>query len=375
MELSRTTLEIYRHGQRFVRPAGTNTGVSLHSHSDCSRESLEYLPSLARRMPLLAMLFERGVAAYQRDQGRQPDFAAIYWRPPVTPAGVIESEREQIAERFDCTALVSLTDHDSVEGPLKLRAIGASEVLLSFEWTVPVEESVLHLGVHAIPPDRLEAAMRLTREYSRGAARSSLREIFAWLVERRDTFIVLNHPFWDVGGVGELRHEAMLLAFLHAYRPFIHALELNGYRSWQENRRVLPLSEGFGLPVVTGGDRHGCSPNSMINLSRAGHFEQFAADLRAGRRTNCVIFPEYSEPLPARMLQSAREALGHAVGRRGTWCDRVFWESENGVEMSLASTWPTGGPLWLRGAIELTRLLGSRPMRPVLRLTLSKERT
>jgi hypothetical protein len=103
------------------------------------------------------------------------------------------------------------------------------------------------------------------------------------LVRCPQTFVVLNHPFWDLGGIGLLRHESVLLAFLCAHRGRIHAIELNGYRAWAENRRVLPPAEGFGLPIVGGGDRHGNIPNAILNVSGATCVAEFATDLRAGR--------------------------------------------------------------------------------------------
>ena len=116
---------------------------------------------------------------------------------------------------------------------------------------------------------------------------------------------------------------------MRTHRHRIHGLEINGYRMWAENRRVLPLAEGFGIPVVAGGDRHGRLANAVVNLTPAATLDEFAADLRAGRRTDCVVFPEHWDPFPARLLQGARDALGydrhHHAGRR-TWADRVFFQ-------------------------------------------------
>src|SRR5262249_46859715 len=293
---------------------------------------------------------------------------------PLTPAAVVESEREHIERRLHCPGMVSLTDHDTFEGPKKLRAIGAADVPLSVEWSVPVEETVFHVGVHGVPPDRLEeverslAACTATRDGDVG-------ELLDWLIESPETIVILNHPYWDLFGVGALRHESLLLAFLRSHRHRIHALELNGYRRWAENRRVLPLAGGLALPVVGGGDRHGFAPNTIVNLTNAESFGEFARELRSGRPTTCVVFPEYSEPFAARVLQGARDALGydpaHPAGRH-TWSDRVFC-APDGVERSIASLWANGAPLWVGCAVGVTRFLGSRSMRPVFRATLSGE--
>jgi hypothetical protein len=137
MKLSRTVIHVYERDQRVVRPPGLSMGVSLHSHSECSREILDFLPGVARSIPLIATLFERSMAAYQRRHGQLLDFRSVYWRPPPTPAEVIASERDQVARRFNCGAFVSLTDHDILDGPKRLRAIGRTDVPLSFEWSVP----------------------------------------------------------------------------------------------------------------------------------------------------------------------------------------------------------------------------------------------
>src|SRR5262245_8895189 len=308
MKLSRTAIHIYRRGAAFVLPADAKSAVSLHSHSFRSRASLDFVPGLARRIPVVDGLFIRSTQEYEQRNGEPIDFASWYWRPPLSPARVVQSERDQIARRFDCKALVSLTDHDTIEGPRLLRAAGASDVPLSFEWTVPYEGTVLHLGVHNIGPARVDETERALAAYTAGTA-LALRDLLEMLSECPETFVVLNHPYWDLMGIGGMRHDSILLSFLRAHRDWIHALELNGYRTWNENRRVLPLSEGFGLPVVAGGDRHATTANTIVNLSAAGCLSEFAYELRAKRSTYCVILPEYLEPHAARIFQTEADAL------------------------------------------------------------------
>jgi hypothetical protein len=342
------------------------TVVSLHSHSDRSQEKLEFVPAIARRLPIVASFFERGLAAYERAHNRPLDFSCAYWRPPLTPAEVVTSECEQIERRFDLPALVSLTDHDTIDGPRQLRA-ERHDVPLSFEWSVPFAGTVFHLGVHALPPHRVDEMERELSAYTAGA-RAGLDELLDWIGEHPQTFVVLNHPYWDLQGVGGRRHDSTLLHFLRLHRQRIHALELNGYRSWSENRRVLPLAEGFGIPVVGGGDRHGFCPNSIVSMTRAGGLEEFAHELRAGRPTVCMIFPEYEAPYATRVLQTAAGVLrdaSHAHGRK-TWRNRVFLQVDGG-EAPLESVWKDV-PFWLHAAIVATRVLGSDPLRRVLAL-------
>jgi predicted metal-dependent phosphoesterase TrpH len=375
MTLSRTTLHVCDRGGIPPASAGARAGVSLHSHSEYSKEALDFIPGIARRIPLVSRFFDLAVARYQHQHGRPLDFASCYWRPPLSPAAVIDSERAQIAGRFDLPALVSLTDHDTIEGPKRLLATGALETPLSVEWTVHVEEAEFHLGVHNIDPSCVEAAERAMAALTAGRRDRELGDILDWLAETPSTFVVLNHPFWDMAGIGALKHEATLLRFMRAHRHRVHGLEINGYRMWSENRRVLPLAEGFGIPVVAGGDRHGRLPNAVVNLTPAATLAEFADDLRAGRRTDCVVFPEYWDPFAARLLQGARDALGydrhHHAGRKA-WSDRVFFQSERG-EAAVSSIWPDGAPLWLRSSVAITRLLGAPSWRPLYRLAMSGE--
>ena len=197
-------------------------------------------------------------------------------------------------------------------------------------------------------------------------------EILDWLGECPDTFVVLNHPYWDLARTGGLRHDSVLLAFLRAHRDRVHALELNGYRTWAENRRVLPLAEGFGLPVVGGGDRHVFAPNTIVNLTNATCFSEFAGELREGGCTHCVVFPEYAAPYTARVLQAAGDFLRpipqHHRGRC-RWSERVFM-IRDGEEISLEAMW-SGAPWWLAGALAVTRWLGSDSFQPLFELTRS----
>ena len=354
-------------------PPDVRAAVSLHGHSECSRETLEFIPRIVQQIPFLSRFYERGLAQYQSENGRPLNFGEWYWRPPITPAGYVESERTQIAQRLSLPALVSLTDHDTVEGPRMLRASSRLDVPLSVEWTVPYEGCLFHLGVHGIAPAALDELMDAFAAYTAGPSSgcpSRLRELLDALCERTETIVVLNHPCWDLVRVGQLRHDSTLFAFLRSYQDRIHALELNGYRDWAENRLVLPIAKGFGLPVITGGDRHCLFPNSMVNLTRARDWAGFAEELRVERCSHCVVFPEYVEPFVGRIFQSVADVLRpHPAHHRGqtTWSERVFITT-NGQECSVASLWE-GEPLWLRTVLAITRAIGSKRLGMLFELT------
>src|SRR5262245_21180733 len=101
MSPSRSEIDLYSSQSRFSRHAGMRAAVSLHSHSECSRETLEFIPRFARQIPGLASCLEKGVAEYERENGRPLNFGEWYWRPPITPAMVIDSEQEHLARRLD----------------------------------------------------------------------------------------------------------------------------------------------------------------------------------------------------------------------------------------------------------------------------------
>jgi hypothetical protein len=373
MTLSVQEIYLYPRQSCFSRPAGMRAAVSLHSHSECSRETLEFIPRFARRIPLIASRFERSLVEYQSVSGRALNFGEWYWRPPVTPAAVVDSELTQLQQRFDLPGLVSLTDHDTVDGPRALRASGWADVPISFEWSVPFEKSIFHLGVHGISPASVDATMRALAAYTVGGqpgAAGRLEELLRWLNECPETFVVLNHPYWDLADVGQLRHDSTLLAFLRAYQGRIHALELNGYRSWAENRLVLPLAKGFTIPVVGGGDRHGLAPNTIVNLTRAETLAEFACELRVARSSCCVVFPEYTDPHVSRILQLAADILRrHPRHHRGqtTWAERVFI-TMNGLEQSVDSLWERE-PVWIRSTLAITRAIGSKRFAALFELT------
>jgi hypothetical protein len=198
----------------------------------------------------------------------------------------------------------------------------------------------------------------------------ALRELLDALSECPETVVVLNHPCWDLARVGQLRHDSTLLAFMRAFQGWIHALELNGYRDWAENRLVLPIAKGFGLPVVGGGDRHGLFPNTIVNVTSECEWPSFVHELRFERVSRCVVFPEYADPFVGRIFQSVADILRpHHAHHRGqtTWAERVFI-TMNGQEHAVASMWERE-PLWLQMAVAITRVIGSRPFRTLFEVT------
>ena len=124
------------------------TGVCLHGHTMFSEECLWFLPRYLRAIPGAAQILDR----YQRGSKPDVDFSRAYWTPPLSPISALRLEQAQIGE-FGLRPFVSLTDHDSVEAGISLQvAADVRETPVSVEWTAPYRRSILHLGIHNLPP-------------------------------------------------------------------------------------------------------------------------------------------------------------------------------------------------------------------------------
>ncbi len=364
--MSQCIVEPYRAGV-----AGYRTGVSLHAHTSHSKESLGFLPDWMERLPVLGRLWARELERHRREDGCGLDLARSFWRPPLCPRAVVESEAAQIRRRFGLEALVSLTDHDSFDGPISLQVTAAEDAPpVSLEWTVHVGGARFHLGVHNIAVDVAQAQ---ARALTTAPNEDDLADLLACLASCPSTLIVLNHPFWD-GDVNHALDDEAVNGFLRRHQAWIHAVELNGYRRWSENQRTMALAEQWRLPLVAGGDRHGRAPNALLNLSHATSFDEFVGEIRVDHRSHIVIMPEYGGQSAAREFAALADILGTdpelAEGHRH-WFDRVFLTDESGRERPVAEIWNGRIPLWLSSFIGVLRLAGSPSARPLLRVALS----
>ena len=90
------------------------TGVSLHSHTSHSQETLDFIPRIAAHVPVLRNLVRAQEAKYRRLYGREFNYFNTWWTPPLGPRESLKVERMQF-ERLGLGALVSITDHDNIE--------------------------------------------------------------------------------------------------------------------------------------------------------------------------------------------------------------------------------------------------------------------
>src|SRR3954447_23322045 len=97
--------------------------VSLHSHTLHSQETMFFLHHLSARFRLVRSALERGKVQYRAVHGSTLDLNRAWWTPPLAPYDAWLLERNEIQNRLGLDALVSLTDHDNIEGPLGLRVL------------------------------------------------------------------------------------------------------------------------------------------------------------------------------------------------------------------------------------------------------------
>lgn len=379
MNTKQTRLHILHQPENLSRIA--KTGVSMHCHTRHSKEMLDFIPYYAERIPVVSYFWRRECARYLAREGKKlPNFSTGYWLPPLIGEEVFDSEKQQM-NRAGLDAIVSITDHDSIAANLEINERTANaQAPISMEWTVPFQYAFLHVGVHNLPPDRAAA---ITAELLAYTAETEfpddekLREIFALLNEIPEVLVVLNHPIWDIEMIGDALHWKLLGNFLAEHGRWLHALEVNGFRSWSENKAVIEMAETLGFPLVTGGDRHCCHANTVINLTDAKTFAEFAEEIRVDKYSQIALLPEYREPLAARQIASIAQILHNypqLPEERRRWIDRVHVDAEDGGGVRpLSAHWQGGGPHWLRRAMRTVGVLSHKSIRPLFRLTMKKE--
>jgi len=271
-------------------------------------------------------------------------------------------EQRQIVDRLDCRPMISLTDHDSIDAPLMLRALSKSrDVPVSAEWTVPFHNTFFHVGVHNLPPNKARTLFHEMNGYASDPKPERLTELLAGLNEDPGVLCVLNHPLWDERGIGQSAHRTVVEDLLHRNGRFLHAFELNGFRPAAENDRVAELAVAFHRPVISGGDRHGREPNANLNLTNAATFPEFVSEVREDRRSVVLWMPQSRERRSVRYLRVlgdiVRDDPHHGLGWT-RWNERFFYRCDDGVVRSLSAIWGDGSaPLVMNRIVTAVQLL------------------
>ena len=357
---------------------GFRAGVSLHGHTNQSQETLDLLANFGNQFPVVRPLLVRMERRAQEKYGVRIDYARSYWTPPMPPRLAFDLERRQI-EGLGLESMVSLTDHDNINAPMLLRAVAsARQIPVSVEWTAPYGMQAFHLGVHNLPSARAEQWVAAFAEYTFNPRGTRLTDILVELDRERNVMVVFNHPMWDLNLLGEQKHHLLVNEFLWKNGPYIHALELNGLRNWEENRAVRVLGERWNMLLISGGDRHGVEPNANINLTNAPTFTEFVHEIRRERRSNVLFLPQYSEPWKHRILRSTIDAVRNypefPLGSR-TWDERVYHPDANGVVRPLSEFWPKGKAPWSAALVmALVQFMGRGVVGGGLRMAWSDAR-
>jgi hypothetical protein len=345
------------------------TAVSLHSHTNQSKESLLFIPEFAEKWPLLRW----GLKEQCRKSGRPVDFSQAYWTPPLPPKLAFELESNQIESDLELMSLVSLTDHDSIGAPSVLRQLpNPVRIPFAVEWSVPFEGAVFHLGVHNLPESQAHLIMDDLAAYTKSPSTPRLMELLAGLHEFPEVLIVFNHPLWDQHCLGQSTFRGILDRFLQNAVEYLHAFELNAMRAWTENKGVVQLAAVWQRPLISGGDRHGCEPSGALNLTCATSFSEFVDEIRLEQRSHVVFMPQYAELLGIRFMQTVidtiRDYPEHPVGSR-RWDERVFhMDFQTGYHRPLSMLWKAP-PAYLGRIFTIFRMVENASVRHALNFT------
>jgi hypothetical protein len=346
------------------------TGVSLHSHTSLSEETLGFIHAMFVAMPGLKRVFDF-YATRSKRYGVTLDFDRANWRPPLQPRMAYDVEARQI-QRLSLNSLVSITDHDTIEAPMLLRTVPSSRhIPVSVEWSAPFGQTIFHLGIHNLPSSDGPAWMQRFAEYTENPSDVKLLSMLRELHECKQVLTVFNHPLWDLHNVGPV-HLAEVKRFLAEAGDSIHALELNGLRHARENRAASRLARETGHLAISGGDRHGLEPNANINLTNALSFTEFVEEIRVERMSHIHFMPQYRQRWEQRILRSTLNAVTdfpEFMPGWQRWDERAFHPDKDGVMRPFAELWREGRPpRLLMAAIHLVRLGGVRGLSAPLSL-------
>ena len=275
------------------KPAGEfEFAVSPHNHCE---HSIENLASLNEVVKLGFMRPLRGIlqSAFGLAKGSDLNYAEVSYQPPLSAEDVYFEELANSASLGFGGIHVGITDHDEVAGSIELQRKQpefAHRNPLGEELSLRFQDYLFHLGITGLPEPKI-AEIHANLQASARANR--LDELFE-ILRASGCLVVLNHPLVPWGK--ERGRKIPAEEFLRNYGWAIDALEYNGMRSRDENDRVLQLARSVNKPVVGGGDSHLLLASSVLSVSQARSYADFAAEVKEGRAVP-LITPTYFAPL------------------------------------------------------------------------------
>jgi predicted metal-dependent phosphoesterase TrpH len=285
-ELLTPTVEYVLRDGRPRRISDADAGVvraDLHCHSTASDERLRFLPGLV-------------------------------FHPLLTPGEVYDLAK---ARGMD---FVTLTDHDTIDGCLRLLEergplpdfIVGEEVSVAF----PGDGTVIHVNVYDIDESQHREIQRV---------RGNLFEFVSY-VRSIDKLYVLNHMTWN--GQHRVLSTEQIELMLEQFPVFEG---INGTRSYAHNAFTWFATRGRGKVLVAGSDSHTHRVGTTYTLSRGGSAAELLANIRAGVAEPCG-------------------AWGTAEKLR----EDVWLTLQRNVERRMSAA----GSAWERGCCRVVRRLG-----------------
>jgi predicted metal-dependent phosphoesterase TrpH len=265
--------------------------VSLHNHSCHSVERLAALNHVVKKafMRPLSGIVQR---SFGLGSVSNLNYGEITFNPPYSPEDVYHMEAAAAAKWGFHDVHLAITDHDEFAGSLALlraRPDLNGRIAVSEELSLWFHGHLFHLGVSHMPESGVDETHAQIQAAAQGGRYDELFETLA----ASGCLVILNHPLvaWKPGA-----DAIPVTELLSRYGWAIHALEVNGMRSREENDGVLELARHWRKPVVGGGDSHLLVASSVISLSRAATFKDFVAEVKDGHAVPFVT-PEYFAPL------------------------------------------------------------------------------
>ena len=184
------------------------------------------------------------------------------------------SEPKEVYERARALGmdLVTLTDHDSIEGALEIAHLPGTFISEEVPLVLAGGRQ-LHLGVYDLTPAAHDRIARL---------RFDPEALFAFLAEQRIP-ACLNHPFSALTGRRELADLQVPLGRL----PLMEAL--NGSMPAGHNESARLLGRAAGMAPVGGSDSHTLAnvARAFTTVAGARNKDEFLAGLRGGLTVPC----------------------------------------------------------------------------------------
>ena len=280
--------------------------VSLHNHSNHSIENMSFLNEMVK---LRFMRPFRGLlqSAFGLAGIKDLNYSDIYYRSPLTVEDVLQAESASASELGFEGVHLGITDHDEISGCLELLRAHPEEAHhnpLGEEISIYFDDYLFHIGVTGMPAAGIEqfhAGLQL-------AARERRLDDLFEMLRASGSLVVFNHPLVPWGK--DVGRKIPAEALLTRYGWVIHALEYNGMRSREENDRVLQLAKHVGKPVVGGGDSHLLLASSVLSLTRAVSFQEFAEEVKEGRAVSLVL-PTFFAPLSWKLFLRVLYFIAH----------------------------------------------------------------